>query len=407
MEAGAGSGISELVKMINATPSLVYPPAPRPAATGEGDGNESGGEGGMSGSQAAGPGRSTRKPKRPRSKGGAAAGASDAPADADASAASPTHHVLTRPVICICNDPYAPALRELRPLAQIVEFGHTATARLVDRLKAICRAENLTVTGEALRALAVATDNDIRSCLNTLQVMMRRLRHYKSHFIFLAHPHLPAFSQFVRAEATRVQGLRDSSTPRFRVTTDMITRAAVGIKDQTKALYDVLGAVFRKPDLRLRASRAALSEAPTEAAGGAFDVDAHAMRQDLLMNAASAVRAAHFVNLLGQLASYTSEPRLLLAGLYENLLHARVIDPSLLHTWAALDWLCAGAEVASRAVNQVGTDEAEQDLSTWVCEFWVLSCPGVCIVEIHRCCRARRSFTPLKRLAAKDCVAAE
>lgn len=50
-----------------------------------------------------------------------------------------------------------------------------------------------------------------------------------------------------------------------------------------------------------------------------------------------------------QLMAYSSEPRLLLAGLHENLLNARVVDPSLEHTWAALDWLCAGAEAVARS----------------------------------------------------------
>ena len=154
----------------------------------------------------------------------------------------------------------------------------------MDRLKAICRAENLTVTGDALRSLAATTDNDIRSCLNTLQ--------------------------FVRAEATRSSiqssdGVEDVTTPRFRVTTDMITRAAVGLKDQTRALYDVLGAVFRKPDMRLRAAPGALSEAPTISSGieerglGDGSVTA-ALRHDVFANAASAARAAHFQELMLQ-----------------------------------------------------------------------------------------------------------
>lgn len=183
---------------------------------------------------------------------------------------------------------------------QVVEFGRTDTSRLVDRLKAICRAENLTVSGDTLRTLAAATDNDIRSCLNTLQ--------------------------FVRAEATRSSagaGGDDAGTPRFRVTSDMIARAAVGLKDQTRALYDVLGAVFRKPDLRFRASPAALSEAPAalppaepeggEGAAAETEGDgaaaAMSLRQDLLANAASAVRAAHFQELMGQVRLKSGEVR--------------------------------------------------------------------------------------------------
>ena len=39
--------------------------------------------------------------------------------------------VLKRPVICICNDIYVPALRSLRQIALIVQFPPTASSRLV------------------------------------------------------------------------------------------------------------------------------------------------------------------------------------------------------------------------------------------------------------------------------------
>ena len=38
--------------------------------------------------------------------------------------------VLKRPVICICNDIYVPALRSLRQIALIVHFPPTASSRL-------------------------------------------------------------------------------------------------------------------------------------------------------------------------------------------------------------------------------------------------------------------------------------
>lgn len=38
--------------------------------------------------------------------------------------------ILRRPIICICNDAYVPALRPLRQLAFIVHFPPTASARL-------------------------------------------------------------------------------------------------------------------------------------------------------------------------------------------------------------------------------------------------------------------------------------
>ena len=38
---------------------------------------------------------------------------------------------LRRPIICICNDPWVPALRELRKLATIINFPPTQSSRHV------------------------------------------------------------------------------------------------------------------------------------------------------------------------------------------------------------------------------------------------------------------------------------
>lgn len=37
--------------------------------------------------------------------------------------------LLRRPIICICNDAYAPALRPLKQIAYIVNFPHTSSVR--------------------------------------------------------------------------------------------------------------------------------------------------------------------------------------------------------------------------------------------------------------------------------------
>ncbi|KAI8003134.1 hypothetical protein LOK49_LG08G02465 [Camellia lanceoleosa] len=66
---------------------------------------------------------------------------------------------LSRPVICICNDLYAPALRPLRQVA---------------KLKYICNKEGLKASSIALTALAEYTECDIRSCLNTLQFLHKK-----------------------------------------------------------------------------------------------------------------------------------------------------------------------------------------------------------------------------------------
>ncbi|KAF8388367.1 hypothetical protein HHK36_027033 [Tetracentron sinense] len=66
---------------------------------------------------------------------------------------------LSRPVICICNDLFAPSLRPLRQVA---------------KLQYICNKERFRTSSIALTALAEYTECDIRSCLNTLQFLNKK-----------------------------------------------------------------------------------------------------------------------------------------------------------------------------------------------------------------------------------------
>ncbi|PIN00712.1 hypothetical protein CDL12_26782 [Handroanthus impetiginosus] len=82
--------------------------------------------------------------------------------------------LLLRPVICICNDLYAQALRPLRQVAKVHIFVQPTVSRVVNRLKYICNKEGLKTSSIALSALAECTECDIRSCLNTLQFLHKR-----------------------------------------------------------------------------------------------------------------------------------------------------------------------------------------------------------------------------------------
>ncbi|CAL5206759.1 unnamed protein product [Lathyrus oleraceus] len=81
---------------------------------------------------------------------------------------------LSRPVICICNDLYAPALRSLRQVAKVHVFVQPTVSRVVNRLKYICNKEGVKANAIALTALAEYTACDIRSCLNTLQFVSKK-----------------------------------------------------------------------------------------------------------------------------------------------------------------------------------------------------------------------------------------
>ncbi|GJN87911.1 hypothetical protein Rhopal_000866-T1 [Rhodotorula paludigena] len=80
---------------------------------------------------------------------------------------------LLRPIICICNDLYAPVLRPLRPLAKIIRFTPPTSAMLVKRLRTICETEELTTENKHLSLLVETAEGDLRSCLNTLQFIKR------------------------------------------------------------------------------------------------------------------------------------------------------------------------------------------------------------------------------------------
>ncbi|GAA5925020.1 Ctf18p [Sporobolomyces koalae] len=81
---------------------------------------------------------------------------------------------LLRPIICICNDLYAPVLRPLRPLAKIIRFQPPTNTMLTKRLRTICEMENMRAENKHLTLLVDTAEGDLRSCLNTLQFIKRR-----------------------------------------------------------------------------------------------------------------------------------------------------------------------------------------------------------------------------------------
>ncbi|XP_054723960.1 chromosome transmission fidelity protein 18 homolog, partial [Uloborus diversus] len=81
--------------------------------------------------------------------------------------------LLTRPLICICNDQYTPALKPLRQLALVLNFPPTTASRLTSRLNEIALKEGLRAEMSALAKLCEKASNDIRSCLSTLQFIYR------------------------------------------------------------------------------------------------------------------------------------------------------------------------------------------------------------------------------------------
>lgn len=77
---------------------------------------------------------------------------------------------LCRPIICICNNLYAPALKPLRQVAHIVQLRKPSPVMLAKRLKMICDLEGFKVDNKSLVDLCEMMECDLRSCLHALQV---------------------------------------------------------------------------------------------------------------------------------------------------------------------------------------------------------------------------------------------
>ena len=102
-----------------------------------------------------------------------------ASASAGASKGQPLVKPLTRPVICICNDLYAPVLRPLRDVAKVFVVKPPRSEKLVERLQVICKKEKLKADKSTLRGLVEKTECDIRSCLNTMQFISKKQKTMK------------------------------------------------------------------------------------------------------------------------------------------------------------------------------------------------------------------------------------
>lgn len=115
--------------------------------------------------------------------------------------------VLKRPIICICNDLYAPALKELKKLALILPFNAVTVPALAERLEEICSRESLGLDTTTILSLCDKSDCDIRSCLSTLQFLKTK-----------------------------------------KVSPKDALYSLVGMKDKTKGLFPVWSDIFTIPD---------------------------------------------------------------------------------------------------------------------------------------------------------------
>lgn len=203
--------------------------------------------------------------------------------------------LLLRPIICICNDQYVPSLRQLRQQAFLLNFPPTAPYRLVQRLHEIAVQRGMKADMGALAALCEKAENDIRSCINTLQFLHSR-------------------------------GKKELNTRTVQTT-------SVGLKDQNKGLFSIWQEIFQLPKPQ-RQRIGADPSFPTHILTNGGDHPFSLAAGSTSLNA-TAQRFHHILHL----SASSGEHEKLTQGLYDNFLNMKVKDSGLGSVGLALEWL--------------------------------------------------------------------
>jgi chromosome transmission fidelity protein 18 len=85
--------------------------------------------------------------------------------------AAAARRALCRPIICVCNNLYAPALKPLRQVAEVVHIRRPGAVDLAKRLRTICESEGFKIDNRSLADLCDLMEGDVRACLHALQFM--------------------------------------------------------------------------------------------------------------------------------------------------------------------------------------------------------------------------------------------
>ncbi|XP_015732166.1 chromosome transmission fidelity protein 18 homolog isoform X2 [Coturnix japonica] len=211
--------------------------------------------------------------------------------------------LLLRPIICICNDQYVPALRPLRQQAFLLSFPRTAPSRLAQRLGEIAQQQGMKADTGALLALCEKTENDIRSCINTLQ--------------------------FLHGRGQKELDVR------------MVQMMKIGLKDQNKGLFSIWQEIFQLPRIQ-RHCIGMDPSLPNHLMADEDEVSHLGVRTALTASSHRFHRVLH-------LASSSGEQEKLAQGLYENFLNMKLRDSTFNSVCLALEWLCF-SDMLSRAV---------------------------------------------------------
>ncbi|XP_074053211.1 chromosome transmission fidelity protein 18 homolog isoform X2 [Macrotis lagotis] len=199
--------------------------------------------------------------------------------------------LLLRPIICICNDQYTPSLRQLKQQAFLLQFPQTLPSRLVQRLNEISLRQGMKADTGTLMMLCEKTENDIRSCINTLQFLYGR-------------------------------GQKELSSR-------MVQTMSIGLKDQKKGLFSIWQEIFQLPKIqRQRIGQNVFLPNQTLLDGDNGPMDRAPLHT-------SAQRFHHILHI----TTSTGDHEKVTQGLYDNFLNMKLKDPTLNSVCTAMDWL--------------------------------------------------------------------
>ncbi|KAG5451756.1 Chromosome transmission fidelity protein 18 [Clonorchis sinensis] len=222
--------------------------------------------------------------------------------------------VLRRPVICICNDLFSPAVRPLRAPGVpclVIRLPNVDLGRLITRLETICQKEGLMVEKMLLTQLAEIAERDIRACLNALQ--------------------------FLRAHLGSEFG---NKANRNLSTEDLCTLIGFGggFKDVQRSLFDVWKAVFTIPSARLLASRI---ESRSRILSGSYphhNVVSTQQQPKTRASYDSETTIAARIQHVCEVVDSAGDAPLIAMGIFENYLNSRMKDASLNVARQAANW---------------------------------------------------------------------
>ncbi len=223
---------------------------------------------------------------------------------------------LRRPIIFICNQKYAPALRPLLPFSRQFEVLPPSPNRLVSRLKAVLGSEKMTVISGSnlLHQLVASSGGDIRSCLFTLQFASATARD-----VYLKKKKDDAIVVNIHNHVVDISQVLDVA----------LNGSGRGMKDIRSDMAGTLRTIFRKLKLKK------IAGSPQK------------------------ISSSRDVERVLEVVDRFSDPSKTLDGLFLNLGNVSYIDPTLDRCWTAHEWLSSVDIYRSHKTSVASTNHVE------------------------------------------------